>query len=271
MRTGCCQLSQAVSASGCLDRFVMATMSSKRLDQHLVDTGVFASRARARDAILRGTVLLEGAVCKKPAQKVGPGASVKVNDPASNFVSRAALKLIEALERFAVDPAGRICLDIGASTGGFTQVLLQEGAAKVHAIDVGHGQLHESLASNPRVMAQEGLNARDLTGAHLNGDSPDLIVSDVSFISLKLALPPALALAANGAQGIFLVKPQFEAGKDRIGKGGLVDPAIAERTALELQRWLSSVPDWQAGDLIPSPVKGGDGNAEWLLYGKKTI
>ncbi|WP_306140879.1 TlyA family RNA methyltransferase [Roseibium sp. MMSF_3412] len=245
-------------------------MSSKRLDQHLVDTGVFASRARARDAILRGTVLLDGSVCKKPAQKVMPGVPVDVDDPASSYVSRAALKLIEALDRFGVDPAGRVCLDIGASTGGFTQVLLQNGAAKVHAIDVGHGQLHESLASHPGVIAQEGLNARDLTRAHLSDDTPDLIVSDVSFISLKLALPPALTLAEEGAEGIFLVKPQFEAGKDKIGKGGLVDPDVAARTALELQVWLSSVPGWEAGDLIPSPVKGGDGNAEWLLYGRKT-
>lgn len=245
-------------------------MSSKRLDQHLVDTGLFASRARARDAILRGTVLMDRTVCKKPAQKVAEGVSVEVNDPASAYVSRAALKLLEALERFQVEPAGRICLDIGASTGGFTQVLLQYGAAKVHAIDVGHGQLHESLASHPGVTAQEGLNARDLSSAHLGGDTPELIVSDVSFISLKLALPPALALAAEGAEGIFLVKPQFEAGKDRIGKGGLVDPDIAEETACGLQTWLSSVPDWKAGDLVPSPVKGGDGNAEWLLYGRKT-
>ncbi|WP_422039844.1 TlyA family RNA methyltransferase [Roseibium sp.] len=244
-------------------------MSSKRLDQHLVDTGLFASRARARDAILRGTVLMDRTVCKKPAQKVTEGVSIEVNDPASAYVSRAALKLLEALERFKVEPAGRICLDIGASTGGFTQVLLQYGAAKVHAIDVGHGQLHESLASHPGVTAQEGVNARDLTSAHLGGDTPELIVSDVSFISLKLALPPALALAAEGAEGIFLVKPQFEAGKDRIGKGGLVDPDIAEETARGLQMWLSSVPDWEAGDLVSSPVKGGDGNAEWLLYGKK--
>nr|WP_319386166.1 TlyA family RNA methyltransferase [uncultured Roseibium sp.] len=245
-------------------------MSSKRLDHYLVDTGLFASRARARDAILRGTVLMDGTVCKKPAQKVAGGVSIEVNDPASAYVSRAALKLLEALEWFNVEPRGRICLDIGASTGGFTQVLLQHGAAKVHAIDVGHGQLHESLASHQRVIAQEGLNARDLTSAHLGGDTPDLIVSDVSFISLKLALPPALALAAEGAEGIFLVKPQFEAGKDRIGKGGLVDPDIAEETARGLQTWLSSVPDWEAGDLVPSPVKGGDGNAEWLLYGRKT-
>ena len=244
-------------------------MSKQRLDQHLVDTGVFPSRARARDAILRGTVSVDGHLCTKPAQKTSADASITVEDPASGYVSRAALKLIEGLDRFTVDPAGRICLDIGASTGGFTQVLLERGANKVHAIDVGHGQLHDSLKSDPKVTARDGLNARDLTLQDLGGDAPALLVSDVSFISLKLALPPALALAAPGAEGVFLVKPQFEAGKDKIGKGGLVDPAIAEETAKSLQAWLGTVPGWQAGDLVPSPVKGGDGNAEWLLYGKK--
>lgn len=244
-------------------------MSKQRLDQHLVDTGVFPSRARARDAILRGTVSVDGTLCTKPAQKTSAGASITVEDPASGYVSRAALKLIEGLDRFGVDPAGRICLDIGASTGGFTQVLLERGAEKVHAIDVGHGQLHDSLKTDPKVAARDGLNARDLTTEDLGGDAPALLVSDVSFISLKLALPPALALAAPGAEGVFLVKPQFEAGKDNIGKGGLVDPEIAVETAKSLKMWLDTVPGWQAGDLIPSPVKGRDGNAEWLLYGKK--
>ncbi|GAB2185482.1 TlyA family RNA methyltransferase [Roseibium sp. LAB1] len=244
-------------------------MSKQRLDQHLVDTGVFPSRARARDAILRGTVSVDGTLRTKPAQKTSAGASITVEDPASGYVSRAALKLIEGLDRFGVDPARRICLDIGASTGGFTQVLLERGAEKVHAIDVGHGQLHDSLKTDPKVAARDGLNARDLTTEDLGGDAPALLVSDVSFISLKLALPPALALAAQGAEGVFLVKPQFEAGKDNIGKGGLVDPEIAVETAKSLKMWLDTVPGWQAGDLIPSPVKGGDGNAEWLLYGKK--
>ncbi len=244
-------------------------MSKQRLDQHLVDTGHFPSRARARDAILRCTVSVNGAVCGKPAQKVAPDAVIAVEDPAAGYVSRAALKLIEGLSTFHVTPVGKICLDIGASTGGFTQVLLQNGATRVHAIDVGHDQLHDSLRSDPRVLAQDGLNARELTLEHLSGDQPELLVSDVSFISLKLALPPALDLAAAGADGIFLVKPQFEAGKDNIGKGGLVDPEIAEATAKQLQNWLGTVPGWTAGDLTPSPVKGGDGNAEWLLYGKK--
>jgi len=244
-------------------------MSSQRLDQYLVDLGLFPSRARARDAILRGTVTVDGTLATKPSQKTGQGAEVDVEDPASRYVSRAALKLIEGLARFAVDPAERTCLDIGASTGGFTQVLLERGAARVHAIDVGHGQLHESLRNHPKVTVREGLNARDLTADHLDGDRPELVVSDVSFISLKLALPPALDLAAPGADGVFLVKPQFEAGRERIGKGGLVDPEIAAETAKKLQDWLGTVPGWQAGDLVPSPVKGGDGNAEWLLYGRK--
>jgi len=245
-------------------------MTKQRLDQHLVDAGFFPSRARARDAVLRGTVTVDGAVCSKPAQKVNESVAVSVEDPAARYVSRAALKLIEGLDRFAIDPSGRIVLDIGASTGGFTQVLLERGAAKVHAIDVGHDQLHDSLRGDARVAVREGLNARDLVPVDLDGDAPQLLVSDVSFISLKLALPPALALAAPGAEGIFLVKPQFEAGKDRIGKGGLVDPQVAETTSLDLQSWLNRVPGWTAGDLVPSPVKGGDGNAEWLLYGKKT-
>jgi 23S rRNA (cytidine1920-2'-O)/16S rRNA (cytidine1409-2'-O)-methyltransferase len=244
-------------------------MSKQRLDQQLVDTGHFPSRARARDAILRGTVSVDGAVCTKPSQKTDAGARIDVEDPAAGYVSRAALKLIEGLDRFGIDPAGRICLDIGASTGGFTQVLLERGAKLVHAIDVGHDQLHESLLGHPKVRAQDGLNARDLVPDHLGGDQPSLLVSDVSFISLKLALPPALGLAAPNAEGVFLVKPQFEAGRDNIGKGGLVDPATAEETARALKFWLGTVPGWQSGDLVPSPVKGGDGNAEWLLYGKK--
>lgn len=245
-------------------------MSSKtRLDQHLVDLGHFPSRARARDAILRGTVSLDGLPCTKPAQKVGDDKVITIDDPAAGYVSRAALKLIAGLEAFRVDPKNRICLDIGASTGGFTQVLLERGAARIHAIDVGHDQLHPSLRADPRVLATDGLNARELQGAHLSGERPEVLVSDVSFISLKLALPPALALAAPGAEGIFLVKPQFEAGREHIGKGGLVDPDRAEKTASDLKHWLASVPGWKAGELIPSPVKGSDGNAEWLLHGRK--
>ncbi|MEP0234011.1 TlyA family RNA methyltransferase [Roseibium sp.] len=245
-------------------------MSSKqRLDQHLVDLKHFPSRARARDAILRGTVQVNGTPCLKPAQKIAETAQISVADPAAGYVSRAALKLIAGLDSFGVDVSDRICLDIGASTGGFTQVLLERGAASVHAIDVGHDQLHETISADARVRRSDGLNARELTLADLDGNHPEILVSDVSFISLKLALPPALDLAAPAAAGVFLVKPQFEAGRDNIGKGGLVDPDIAEETAQNLQEWLAAVPGWSAGDLVLSPVKGGDGNAEWLLYGRK--
>jgi len=244
-------------------------MSKQRLDQHLVDTGHFPSRARARDAVLRGTVSVNGAVCGKPAQKVAADAAISVADPAAGYVSRAALKLIAGLDAFSIDPSGQTCLDIGCSTGGFTQVLLERGAAKVHSIDVGHGQFHESLTGHPRILLREGLNARDLNRADLDGDAPSLIVSDVSFISLKLALPPALELADGGAQALLLVKPQFEAGRERIGKGGLVDPEIAESVAEDLRGWLDGYPGWSSKGLVRSPVPGGDGNFEWLLYGKK--
>lgn len=246
-------------------------MTSKRLDQVLVELGHFETRARARDAVLRGTVYLDGAPAKKASQKVPDPKQISVRDPAARYVSRAALKLIAGLDHFAVDPKDRICLDIGASTGGFTQVLLERGAQRVHAIDVGHDQLHSTLRSQPKVSVREKLNARDLTSADLEGDTPGLIVSDVSFISLKLALPPALDLAAPGAEAVLLVKPQFEAGRDKIGKGGLVDPAIAEEVAETLRTWLEALPGWNTAPLIPSPVLGGDGNKEWLLYGKKTL
>nr|WP_256483563.1 TlyA family RNA methyltransferase [Aliihoeflea sp. 40Bstr573] len=236
----------------------------------LVTRGLFASRSRARDAILRGTVSVTGTVIAKPGLGVAADAQIAVDDPAQDYVSRAALKLVHALDTFNLDPAGATALDIGASTGGFTQVLLDRGAAHVFAIDVGHDQMDASLAADPRVTSIERLNARDLAAEHLNGIAPDFLVSDVSFISLKLALPPALALAAPGARGVFLVKPQFEAGRDAIGKGGLLrDPAQAQTVAENLRAWLDAVPGWRATGLVPSPIEGGDGNREFLLAGVK--
>ena len=243
--------------------------SRQRLDQCLADLGLAPSRARARDAILRGTVSVDGVVITKPGQLVASTQKITLADPAQNYVSRAALKLLAALEAFPVDPAGKTCLDVGASTGGFTQVLLERGAARVHAIDIGHGQLHERIASNSKVNRRDGLNARDLTLADLEGEAPQLIVSDVSFISLKLALPPALELAAPGAEAILLVKPQFEVGRQGIGKGGLVQPDLVEPCAEDLRLWLDALPGWKSHGFIPSPVTGGDGNREFLLYGRK--
>jgi 23S rRNA (cytidine1920-2'-O)/16S rRNA (cytidine1409-2'-O)-methyltransferase len=241
-----------------------------RLDELLVSRGLFASRSRARDAIERGSVAVDGRAAVKPGQAVSVTAAIAVNDPAQRYVSRAALKLIAGLDHFGFDPAGCLALDIGASTGGFTQVLLERGATHVNAIDVGHGQMDAGLKADPRVTCVEGLNARDLTLDLLDGRTPDFLVSDVSFISLTLALPPALGLAASGARGIFLVKPQFEAGRAAIGKGGLLrDPADAARIAEEKRRWLDAFPGWRALGVVCSPIEGGGGNREFLIAGTK--
>ncbi|AZO09232.1 MULTISPECIES: TlyA family RNA methyltransferase [unclassified Mesorhizobium] len=241
-----------------------------RLDELLVERGLFGSRSRARDAVDRGTVSVDGAVARKPGQFVTPDCLVAVDDPAQAYVSRAALKLIAGLDLFGLDPAGSEALDIGASTGGFTQVLLERGAAHVTAIDVGHGQMHPGIAGNSKVRAIEGLNARDLSAADLDGSIPNFLVCDVSFISLKLALPPALALAAEGARALLLVKPQFEAGREAIGKGGLLkDPTDAERIAAGLRDWLAGIAGWRVLGLHPSPIEGGDGNREFLLAAVK--
>jgi len=240
-----------------------------RLDQYLVEHGYFETRARARDAILRNTVMVDSSPAKKPSQKVIGAPQISIDDPASAYVSRAALKLIKGLAHFSLDPADKICLDIGASTGGFTQVLLERGAQVVHAIDVGHDQLAEKISNDPRVIRKDGLNARQLTLEHLEGQHPEFLVSDVSFISLKLALPPALELAADGAVGVFLVKPQFEAGRERIGKGGLVSEEIAQEISVELQEWMNDQPGWSVLGITTSPIKGGDGNVEYLMACQK--
>lgn len=241
-----------------------------RLDELLVRRRLFGTRSRARDAVMRGAVLLDGAPVSKPGLKVSADAAIEVDDPARRYVSRAALKLVAALDHFGLDPAGRHALDIGASTGGFTQVLLERGAAHVIAIDVGHGQMDERLGADPRVTSIEGLNARDLSLVDLGGVRPEFVVSDVSFISLTLALPPALDLAASDALGVFLVKPQFEAGRDAIGKGGLLrDPGEGVRVAERMRSWLDATPHWRALGLCPSPIEGGDGNREFLLAGAK--
>ena len=176
-----------------------------RLVELLVARGLYATRSRARDAIERGAVTVDGTVVAKPGHAVLPSSDIGIDDPAARYVSRAALKLIAGLDHFGLDPAGSEALDIGASTGGFTQVLLERGAAHVTAIDVGHGQLDPDLRADLRVTVIEGLNARDLSLADLGGKAPDFLVCDVSFISLTLALPPALSLSAPGAKAVFLV------------------------------------------------------------------
>ncbi|WP_112804169.1 TlyA family RNA methyltransferase [Rhizobium sp. SYY.PMSO] len=241
----------------------------QRLDQLLVSLSLFASRSRARDAIQRGTVTVDGKVVTKPGALFAEDAKIGIDDPAQDYVSRAALKLVAALDHFGLDPQGRRCLDVGASTGGFTEVLLERGAAHVTAIDVGHGQMHPRISADPRVTNIEGLNARNLTAEDIGG-SFSFVVSDVSFISLKLALAPALALAEPGARAALLVKPQFEAGRDAIGKAGLLkDPSSAPAVAAQLERWFTEDMGWQSLGLIASPITGGDGNQEFLLAGIK--
>lgn len=237
-----------------------------RLDEALVAAGLAPSRARARDMILRGTVSVDGKTAGKPAQKVDGASRLEAADPGSRYVSRAALKLVAGLDHFGLDPSGRVALDLGASTGGFTQVLLERGAARVVAVDVGHGQMDAALQADPRVTCLEGLNARDLDKDAIGGAPISAIVSDVSFISLRLALPPALALAAPGSFGLFLVKPQFEIGRERIGKGGIVrNPADAEAAAEAIARFLADEQGWTVDGFLPSPIAGGDGNREYLM------
>ncbi len=242
----------------------------ERLDQLLTAGYGFESRARARDAILRGGITVNGSVVTKPGARFARDDAIEINDAAHGYVSRAALKLIAGLDAFGFDPGGRQALDIGASTGGFTQVLLERGATQVTALDVGHGQLHHSLADDPRVDNLEGINARSLEPAIIADRSITALVSDVSFISLKLALPPALGVAASGCFCVLLVKPQFEAGRDAIGKGGIVrDPALGQAIADDMVRWLDAQPDWRSIGICPSPIEGGDGNREYLLGGVK--
>ncbi|MDQ0455056.1 TlyA family RNA methyltransferase [Rhizobium paknamense] len=243
---------------------------SQRLDQLLVTLNLFSSRSRARDAVERGAICVDGKVVTKPGQIVSSTARIEIDDPARDYVSRAALKLKAGLEHFKLDPKGLTCLDVGASTGGFTQVLLERGAAHVMAVDVGHGQMHEAIAADPRVTNIEGLNARFLTMEDIGNRPFRFLVSDVSFISLKLALAPALTLAEPGTHCLLLVKPQFEAGRDAISKAGLLkEPETAPAIAADLERWLVAEMGWQSLGLTPSPIAGGDGNHEFLLAGVK--
>ncbi|WP_375609086.1 MULTISPECIES: TlyA family RNA methyltransferase [unclassified Bartonella] len=243
--------------------------SRKRLDILLVERNFFTTRSRARDAIIRKTVKVNGKIVFKAGQIVFDDAEIFVCDPAQNYVSRAALKLISALDAFPIVTDKVTAIDVGASTGGFTQVLLERGAAHVIAVDVGHHQFDARLLGNRAITLLEGLNVRDFQQEHLGGREIDLIVSDVSFISLKLALPPVLSLAKKGAQAVLLVKPQFEVGRKNLGKGGILNPSSAKKTAEALFIWLDTQTGWRAKGLLPSPITGGDGNVEYLLFGEK--
>lgn len=244
--------------------------NSRRLDQLLVERGAFPSRARAQGAIKAGLVRVDGVVAKKPAAAVRAEAEIVVEGDVHDYVSRGALKLEAALRAFAVDPAGRICLDLGASTGGFTDVLLRAGAAKVFAVDVGSGQLHPAISGDARVVNLERTHAKDLSAA-LIPDLVDIIVCDVSFISLRKALPFAMAFASPKAQMIVLIKPQFELGPEKIGKGGIVkaDEEDLETLPRDIAAWLNAA-GWPLIGIIDSPIAGGDGNKEFLIGAVKS-
>jgi len=235
-----------------------------RLDLMLVKRGLARSRAEAQDLIKRGLVTLAGGVVLRPATPVSDGAEIGLA-PSARYVSRGALKLAAALDHFAFPVEGVVALDVGVSTGGFTQVLLERGAARVYAVDVGHGQLHPDLAGHPRVLSLEGRDARTLDRRAVP-DPVGAIVADVSFISLTKALPAALALAQRQAWLVALIKPQFEAGRGAIGKGGIVRDAAQRQRAIELvSDWLSGQAQWRVLDVIPAPIRGGSGNQEFLL------
>ena len=243
----------------------------KRLDQILVERGAFASRARAQAAIKAGLVSVAGVVIDKPSTPLSEDCPIEVDGDVHDYVSRGALKLEGALRSYEIEPAGKVCLDLGASTGGFTEVLLRANAAKIYAVDVGSGQLHPKILADPRVVNLEKTHAKDLTPA-LIPDPIDVIVCDVSFISLKKALPFAMALAAPKARLIALIKPQFEVGRSRLGKGGIVKPGYENTYGVceDISAWIAEQQGWKPLGFIDSPIEGGDGNKEFLIGAVKS-
>jgi 23S rRNA (cytidine1920-2'-O)/16S rRNA (cytidine1409-2'-O)-methyltransferase len=234
----------------------------ERADRLLVERGLFDSRAKAQAAIDAGLVTADGKQVAKASELIATGAAIQAS-AAHPYVSRGGVKLSAALDHFGFDPKDRICLDVGASTGGFTQVLLERSARKVYAVDVGSGQLHDSLRARPEVASLEQTDIRNTPPA-LFDPPPALVVMDVSFISLKLVLPPALSLATKPAQLIALIKPQFEAGRAQLKKGIVRDSAVHSAVCGDIAAFVAAL-GWTVGGVIPSPISGGDGNVEFLL------
>ena len=242
----------------------MPIYKKTRLDQLLVDSGLAATRSRAADLVRRGYVSVGGVLAAKPGALVRVDARLAVSAKATSYVSRGALKLETALDCFDFAVEGRVALDIGASTGGFTEILLSRGAAKVYAVDVGRDQLHSKLRTDPRVVVLEGTDARSLDAAIVK-EPAGAIVADVSFISLTLALPAPLKLAAPDAWLISLVKPQFEAGRKAVGKRGIVRSEAAREKAVTRIWGFLEEEGWRVLGVIPSPILGRGGNEEFLI------
>jgi 23S rRNA (cytidine1920-2'-O)/16S rRNA (cytidine1409-2'-O)-methyltransferase len=237
-------------------------MARRRADLALVERGFFDSRAKAQAAIAAGLVTADGVAVRKASEPLDESAAILAEAPYP-WVSRGGVKLAAALDAFAIEPAELVCLDLGASTGGFTQVLLSRGAARVYAVDVGHGQLHPTVAKDPRTVRLEGTDARRLEAA-LIPEPIDLLVADVSFISLKLVLPPALPLLQPTAKVVALMKPQFEAGPAHVRKGVVRDAVVHQTVCDDIAAFVASLGFTIIG-LISSPIAGGDGNREFLL------
>jgi len=247
----------------------VASPKRQRIDQLLVEHGLAESRTRAQALIMAGLVYVGENRIEKPGQQVPEDAPVVVRGRDHPWVSRGGLKLDHALEAFSIDVSGRVALDLGTSTGGFTDVLLSRGAARVYAVDVGQAQLAWSLRQDPRVTVMEKTNVRALE-ASMFPEPPGILVADLSFISLKVALPAALALAAPKAKLIALVKPQFEAGQDQVGKGGIVrSAAVHKAVCAEIETWLNRDMGWSVLGLTDSPITGATGNREFLIAARK--
>ncbi|MGI9436714.1 MAG: TlyA family RNA methyltransferase [Geminicoccaceae bacterium] len=243
-------------------------MAKQRVDQLLLERGLAESRTKAQALILAGSVFAGERRLDKPGHLVDGDIQLNVRASSQPYASRGGLKLAHGLDHFGLDPRGATVIDIGASTGGFTDVLLQRDAARVYAVDVGRGQLDWRLRNDPRVVVLEKTNARYLT-SELIEDPIDLVVCDASFISLRLILPAALALAKPGAFLIALIKPQFEVGKGEVGKGGVVrDPSQHRRVCDDMAVWLDREQGWQVLGITPSPITGPKGNREFLLGGR---
>ncbi|MFV0281217.1 MAG: TlyA family RNA methyltransferase [Rhodoblastus sp.] len=237
-----------------------------RIDLALVERGLFASRAKAREAIEAGLVSVDGRRIAKPSEPVAPDARIEARAP-YQWVSRGGVKLAAALDAFAISPSGLACLDIGASTGGFAHVLLSRGAASVTCVDVGVGQLHAAIAGDARVKNMERIDARKLIASDL-AEAPGLIVFDVSFISLARVMAPVLALAAPEAKVVALIKPQFEAGPENVRKGIVRDTKIHALVCERIEAVVAGL-GWRRLGLIASPIEGGDGNREFLIGARR--
>lgn len=245
-------------------------MAKRRADQLLVDRGLVESRTRAQALIMAGLAYNGDRRIAKAGDQIPEDAPLSLKGQDHPWVSRGGLKLIHGIEHFGLDPKGHIAIDVGASTGGFTDVLLTHGASKVYAVDVGHGQLSWKIRSDERVVVMEKTNARALTAEQIP-ELAGIVVCDASFIGLKTVLPAALALTTPDAWAIALIKPQFEAGRGEVGAKGVVrDPAVHDRVCAEIREWFASLPDWEVLGIEASPITGPEGNREFLIAARRT-